>query len=130
MKTKFITLLLLLGPLFAAHKAEVYRGKIISIDEDYCNKDIDYILMATLVSKKHGTLRLALAPKWYMHRHKIEIRIGDEIEVRSLPQHDGMLHAITVNVRGKEYVLRDETGKPVWKHEPGSEDLLKNLCLK
>jgi hypothetical protein len=120
--------LLCVLPVFAAPKTELFRGKILSVEEDYCSKSVDYILRATLASENQDTLTLALAPKWYLHSRQIEIRIGADAEVRAFKDHDGIYHVTNIKLGKKLYVLRDKNGKPAWKAQPGSEDLFKNIC--
>ncbi len=128
MKRLIIFSLFCVLPVFTAPKTELFRGKILSVEDDYCSKSADYVLQAALASEKQGTLMLALAPKWYLHTRKIEIRIGADAEVRAFRHSDGVYHVINIKLGNKVYVLRDKEGQPVWKAEPGSEDLSKTIC--
>lgn len=115
-------------PLLAVPKSETYRGTILSTEEDFCGKSVDYVLQAGLATADRGNLVLVLAPKWFMLRQKFEIHIGDKVEVSVLRQNDGKFHVLTYSSGGKSYRLRDAKGKPLWKPEPGSEDLFKSIC--
>lgn len=125
-KIFFCTLFVL--PLFAAGKSETFSGTILSTEEDFCGKSVDYVLQASLATESSGNLVLVLAPKWYMVRLKMEIRIGDKVEATVLRQSDGKFHVLTMKVGGKTFRLRDAKGVPLWKPEPGSEDLFKSIC--
>lgn len=116
-------------PLAAAPKTELYSGTVLAVDEDYCGRSADYLLRMTLVSGSGVNVVLVLAPKWYLHTRKIEIRTGDKAEVRALRSADeGTLDVITIKIGGKTHTLRDAKGKALWKPEPGSEDLIRNIC--
>lgn len=125
---KFLLLILCSLPLLAAAKSETYSGTILSTEEDFCSKSVDYVLQASLATEQHGNLVLVLAPKWYMARLKMDIRIGDKAEATVLRQTDGRFHVLTLKVGGKTFRLRDAKGRPLWKPEPGSEDLFKSIC--
>ncbi len=122
-------LFLLVLPLGAAPKTEIYSGMVLAIDEDYCGRSADYLLRMTLVSATGVNVVLVLAPKWYLHKRNIEIRSGDKVEVRAIRSpEEGTLDVITIKVGGKTHALRDTKGKALWKPEPGSEDLIRNIC--
>ena len=129
MKKSVGLLLLILLPVFAAPKTELYSGTVLAVDEDYCGKSADYLLRMTLVTGSGVNVALVLAPKWYLHTRKIEIRTGDKAEVRALRSAaEGTLEVITIKIGGKTHSLRDAKGKALWKPEPGSEDLIRNIC--
>ncbi|GAB4444341.1 MAG: hypothetical protein OHK0011_26440 [Turneriella sp.] len=121
-------LILLSLPLFAVAKSETYSGTILSTEEDFCGKSVDYVLQASLATENRGNLVLVLAPKWYLVRLKLDIKIGDKVEVNALRQTDGKFHVLTLKISGKTFRLRDPKGRPLWKPEPGSEDLFKSIC--
>jgi transcriptional antiterminator Rof (Rho-off) len=125
---KLLLLLLLSLPLLAGPKSETYSGTILSTEEDFCGKSVDYVLQASLATENRGNLVLVLAPKWYMLKLKLEIRVGDKIEATVLRNVDGKLHVLTIRTAGKTFRLRDAKGKALWKPEPGSEDLFKTIC--
>jgi transcriptional antiterminator Rof (Rho-off) len=125
---KLLLLLLLSLPLLAGPKSETYSGTILSTEEDFCGKSVDYVLQASLATENRGNLVLVLAPKWYLLKLKLEIRVGDKIEATVLRKVDGKLHVLTVRTAGKTFRLRDAKGKALWKPEPGSEDLFKTIC--
>ncbi len=120
---------LLLLPLGAAPKPELYSGTVLAVDEDYCGRSADYLLRMTLVSGSGVNVVLVLAPKWYLHRRKIALRAGDQVEIKAQRSlEEGTLDVITIKIGGKMHTLRDATGKALWKPEPGSEDLIRNIC--
>jgi transcriptional antiterminator Rof (Rho-off) len=125
---KLLLLLLLSLPLLAGPKSETYSGTILSTEEDFCGKSVDYVLQASLATENRGNLVLVLAPKWYLLKLKLEIRVGDKIEATVLRKVDGKLHVLTIRTAGKTFRLRDAKGKALWKPEPGSEDLFKTIC--
>jgi hypothetical protein len=125
---KLLLLLLLSLPLLAGPKSETYSGTILSTEEDFCGKSVDYVLQASLATENRGNLVLVLAPKWYLLKLKLEIRVGDKIEATVLRKVDGKLHVLTIRTAGKTFRLRDAKGKALWKVEPGSEDLFKTIC--
>lgn len=106
----------------------MYRGTVLSTEEDYCGKSIDYVLQASLATEKRGNVILVLAPKWYLVRLKLQVRIGDKVEATVLRQPDGKLHVLSLKTHSKTYRLRNAKGEPLWKPEPGSEDLFKTIC--
>lgn len=115
-------------PLFAGGKKLTVSGKVMSVEEDYCGKSIDYVLHAMLATKDKGVVNLVLAPKWYLHQRQIEIKVGSEIEAKVLVQPDATALVVQIKTGGKSYALRDPKGRPLWKAEPGSEDLFKTIC--
>lgn len=116
-------------PLSAAPKTETYAGTVLAIDEDYCGRSADYLIRMTLVSGSGVNVALVLAPKWYLHTRKIEIRTGDKVEVKAIRSADeGTLDVISIKIGQKTHTLRDAKGKALWKPEPGSEDLFKSIC--
>lgn len=120
---------LLILPLGAAPKTEIYSGTVLAVDEDYCGRSADYLLRMTLVTGSGVNVALVLAPKWYLHTRKIEIRTGDKAEVKALRSaEEGTLDVITIKIGGKTHMLRDAKGKALWKPEAGSEDLIRNIC--
>ena len=122
-------LFLLILPLSAAPKTETYSGTVLNVDEDYCGRSADYLLRMTLVSNSGVNVVLVLAPKWYLHTRKIEIRTGDKVEVKAQRSaEEGTLEVLNIKIGGKTHTLRDGKGKAVWKPEPGSEDLIRNIC--
>lgn len=125
---KLLLVTVLCLPLLAAQKSETYKGTILSIEEDFCGKSVDYVLQAGLATADRGNVVLVLAPKWFMVRQKLEIRIGDKAEVSVLRQNDGKFLVLTYSNAAKTYRLRDANGRPLWKPEPGSEDLFKSIC--
>jgi hypothetical protein len=125
---KLLLWILFSAPLLAAPKSETYSGTILSIEEDFCGKSVDYVLQASLATENYGNLVLVLAPKWYLVRQKWEVKIGDKVEVHVLRQAEGKFHVLTLKSKGKTFRLRDANGKPLWKPEPGSEDLFKTIC--
>ncbi len=127
MRKIFLYTLLVL-PLFAAGKSETLSGSILSTEEDFCGKSVDYVLQASLATESRGNLVLVLAPKWYMVRLKMQVKIGDKVEATGLRQSDGKFHVLTIKLGGKTFRLRDAKGRPLWKPEPGSEDLFKTIC--
>ncbi|MFZ5630887.1 MAG: hypothetical protein ACOY5B_17270 [Spirochaetota bacterium] len=125
---KLLLLILLSLPLLAGPKSETYSGTILSTEEDFCGKSVDYVLQASLATENRGNLILVLAPKWYLLKLKLEIRVGDKVEATVLRKVDGKLHVLTLKTGGKTFRLRDAKGKALWKPEPGSEDLYKTIC--
>lgn len=125
---KLALLLLFVPALVAGPKSETYRGVILTTEEDFCGKSADYVLQASVTTEKQGTLVLVLAPKWFLLRLKLDVRIGDKVEVTALRQPDGTLQVLTLKSKGATYRLRDAGGRPLWKPEPGSEDLFKSIC--
>lgn len=125
---KFLLMAVLALPIGAIPKSETYAGTILSTEEDFCGKSIDYVLKASLATETRGNLILVLAPKWYLVRLKLEIKIGDKVEVTVLRKDDGKFHVLTLLSGGKTFKLRDAKGRPLWKPEPGSEDLYKTIC--
>jgi|GEM_PF-2632311 len=122
-------LFLLILPLSAAPKTETYSGTVLNVDEDYCGRSADYLLRMTLVTGSGVNVALVLAPKWYLHTRKIVIRTGDKADVTALRSAgEGTLEVITIKIGGKTHSLRDAKGKALWKPEPGSEDLIRNIC--
>lgn len=113
--------------LFAASRVEIITGTILATEEDFCGKAVDYVLNAALASEQYGHVIIVLAPKWYLVQQKLEIRKGDKVEITA-SRHDGKWHVITIKKDGRLYKLRDHRSKPLWKPEPGSEDLFKNIC--
>lgn len=114
--------------LFAAPKTELYSGTVLSVDEDYCGKSADYLLRMTLVTGTGVNAALVLAPKWYLHTRKIEIRTGDKVEVNAIRSEEGTTDVISIKIGPKTHQLRNAKGRPLWKPETGSEDLIKNIC--
>lgn len=128
-KYAHLVLFSVLLPLSAAPKTETYSGTVLNIDEDYCGRSADYLLRMTLVTGSGVNVVLVLAPKWYLHKHKIEVRTGDKAEVKAQRSADeGTLDVITIKIGAKAHTLRDAKGKALWKPEPGSEDLIRNIC--
>lgn len=122
-------LFLLILPLGAAPRTETYSGTVLVVDEDYCGKSADYLLRMTLVTGSGVNVSLVLAPKWYLHTRKIEIRSGDKVEIKAMRSvEEGTLEVITIVIGGKKHTLRDAKGKALWKPEPGNEDLIRNIC--
>lgn len=115
-------------PLFAGVKKTTLSGKVLSIEVDYCNKSMDYVLQAMLATKDKGVVNLHLAPKWYLHSRQIEIAVGSEIQAKVMVQPDATAMVLQLKINGKSYALRDTKGRPLWKAEPGSEDLFKTIC--
>lgn len=60
---KLLLLLLLSLPLLAGPKSQTYSGLILSTEEDFCGKSVDYVLQASLATENRGNLVLVLAPK-------------------------------------------------------------------
>ncbi|MFO1526008.1 MAG: hypothetical protein U1F16_08545 [Turneriella sp.] len=125
---RVMLLLLAILPLAAAPKAEQFSGTVLAVDEDYCSHTADYLVRMTLTTTTGVNVTLVLAPKWYLHKNKIEFRTGDKIETTVQRQSDGTLHVITIKTGGKTIRIRSDAGRPLWKPEPGSEDLFKSLC--
>ena len=121
-------LVFLLVPLFAVPQPEMLKGTILSVDEDYCGKSADYLLRAVLSTGARENAILVLAPKWYLHSRKIEIKAGQRAEVRAIRAEDKTYEVITIKIGKNNYILRDGKGKPVWQGEPGNEDLFKSIC--
>lgn len=115
-------------PLVAGGKKLSVSGKVVSVEEDYCGKSIDYVLHAMLATKDKGVVNLVLAPKWYLHQRQIDIKVGSEVEAKLLVQPDATALVVQLKTGGKSYALRDPKGHPLWKAEPGSEDLFKTIC--
>ncbi|AFM11283.1 hypothetical protein [Turneriella parva] len=128
MKRISFLILLLTLPLLAVGKKLSVSGKVVSVEEDYCGKSMDYVLHAMLSTKDKGVINLHLAPKWYLLQRQIDIKIGSEIEAKLLVQSDATALVVQLKLSGKSYALRDPKGRPLWKAEPGSEDLFKTIC--
>lgn len=128
MKKLLILGLWIVSSLNAGDKKATISGKILSIEEDYCNKSIDYVLHAVLAVNGKEARNLVLAPKWYLHAHQIDLKIGTEIQATVLQQPDGSALVLQLKIAGKTFSLRDAKGRPLWKAEPGSEDLFKTIC--
>ncbi len=120
--------LVLVLPLIAAGKKMTVIGKVVTVEEDYCGKSMDYVLHAMISTADKGMVNLHLAPKWYLHARKIEIKVGQDIEAKLLVQSDATALVVQLKTGGKSYALRDPKGRPLWKAEPGSEDLFKTIC--
>lgn len=125
---KLLLLIVLSLPLFAGTRSEIFSGTILSTEEDFCGKSVDYVLQASLATENRGNIVLVLAPKWYMLRLKMEIKIGDKVETTVLRQADGKFHVLALKAGARTFRLRDAKGRPLWKPEPGSEDLFKSIC--
>lgn len=127
MKTMLLAILVAL-PLAAGGKPLTVAGKVATVEEDYCGKSIDYVLNAAIATKENKVINLVLAPKWYLLSRQIDIKVGTELEATVLMQSDGTALVIQLKLGGKTHPLRNAKGRPLWKAEPGSEDLFKTIC--
>jgi hypothetical protein len=82
----------------------------ISIPEEYENLPVTAIFLST----DGDTFLLRLAPRWF----NPDIQVGDSITLRgSLNEIDSLKIILPCKVKKKnrEYILRDETGFPLWR---------------
>lgn len=73
-----------------------------------------------------GTIKVYLAPDWYLDQEKVSLKVGDKLEVTGSKVTINKQPAIIANglkVRGKTVTLRNEKGIPGWLGQetlPGS----------
>ena len=63
------------------------------------------------------TYDVHLGPSWFIENQEIEITKGDVLEITGslIPYNDGeALIAKKITLENDEFVLRDDTGRPVW----------------
>lgn len=128
MKLTPLYVLVMVAAIAAIPKKTSVTGKIMTVDENYCGKSVDYVIHAMLAVSGKDPLNLVLAPQWYLHTKHIELKLATELTATILPQADGSALVVQLTIAGKTHSLRDAKGRPLWKAEPGSEDLFKTIC--
>ncbi len=91
-------------------------GTIQSVDTLSGRRGNFHMIQLT-VKDSSGTIAVNIGPTFYRDDQKISFKAGDAVEVTgSRMEFSGndVIMAAQVKTGGKTYVLRDDTGRPVW----------------
>ncbi|HSH64686.1 MAG TPA: DNA-binding protein [Bacteroidia bacterium] len=92
------------------------KGEITAIEQIVPNKGTSVGIHIT-VKTKTETYPIHLGPKWYLDKQKLQLKVGDKVEVQgSKVNIDSKQTIIATEVLRDDntLILRDQAGKPLW----------------
>ncbi|MFO7896332.1 MAG: 4Fe-4S binding protein [Candidatus Cloacimonadales bacterium] len=99
-----ILLILLIG-LLAAEQIQSFAGSLITNGENW------------FLQTESGLFILDLAPAEFLSENSLELAAGDEVRISGILQDKTILATVIIS-EGQVVVMRDGTGKPLWKAQP------------
>lgn len=92
------------------------KGEVIAIDQIAPNKAAS-VGIHIIVKTKTEKYTIHLGPKWYLDKQKLQLKVGDKVEVQGSEVNidsEQTIIAKEIIKNGHTLILRDQTGKPLW----------------